>query len=264
MQRFRIGILISLLACIFHASVQAGPPRTSLPDLAKGYDWKAVARKAGLGDREIAQLGKDKILVTNEPYLQVFTPYLHSDIPLFITSDSMLNGFHVLYEESLLRLEQANARRLRGILKFMWKNLPTADKVFRGKRERVADAKMRAAVIVATAMRLLGDEPDHMEPTIAALVQGEVKRIEAAKGQHKPAWLGPPDPGFMALDYSRYLPRGFYTKHARARTLFSSGKLVAVDSLPREEGRRTNHDPATGELCHLRAPRKGFCSSAGP
>jgi len=27
-----------------------------------------------------------------------------------------------------------------------------------------------------------------------------VKRIESAKGQAKPKWLGPPDQGFVALD----------------------------------------------------------------
>jgi hypothetical protein len=36
----------------------------------------------------------------------------------------------------------------------------------------------------------------------------------------KPTWLGPPDPGFMALDYTRYEPRGFYAKRPSLQRYF--------------------------------------------
>jgi hypothetical protein len=210
-----IGVLFVLA---FQAGLQAQEEMPKLPDPARGYDWRKAAGKTGLGPKEIEQLDKDRILVTNEAFKQVFTPYLGPDVPvepgmpLFITSDSLLNGFHVLYEESVLRLEQANARRLSGILKFIWRNLQTAGGTFMGKPELVASAKTRARVLVATAMRLLGDEPAPLDATTASLVKEEVDRVEAARGQSKPKWLGPPDRGFMALDYTRYQPRGFYTK----------------------------------------------------
>lgn len=212
MRYLQMALLGGLFVLAFHPSVQAQRRQAELPDPAHGYDWKALAQKHGLRAREIEQLAKDKILVTNQAFKQVFTPYLASDVPVFITSDSLLNGFHVLYEESVLRLEQANARKLGGILKFIWTNLATADKAFKGKPELVAAAKIRGKVLVATAMRLLGEDPLPLEATIAALVNAEVGRVEAAKGRQKPDWLGPPDPGFTALDYTRYQPRGFYTK----------------------------------------------------
>ncbi len=165
-----------------------------------------------LNAKEIEQLARDKIVVTNRAYRQIFTPYLDHDLPLFLTSDSLLNGFHVLYEESILRLEQANSRKLGRILKFIWRNLETADKAFTGKPELVAAAKTRAKLTIATAMQLLGERPTPLEPSLATLVAEEAGRVESARGQHKPKWLGPPDLGFLALDYTRYQPCGFYTR----------------------------------------------------
>ena len=72
---------------------------------APPQDWRAAAREHGLTDEDIARLERDGILVTNETYKQVFSAYLSGDLPLFITSDSLLNAYHVLYEESIRQLE---------------------------------------------------------------------------------------------------------------------------------------------------------------
>ena len=213
MRRFKMVILGMAIALGFQAVVVAQEPEQKLPDPARGYQWREAARKIGeLSTKEIEQLAGDKILVTNRAYRQIFTPYLGGDVPLFLTSDSLLNGYHVLYEESILRMEQTNARKLGRILTFIWRNLETADKAFTGKPKLVAAARARARLTIATAMQLLGEQPIPLEPSVAALVTEEVRRVESARGQQKPKWLGPPDPGFMALDYARYRPRGFYTK----------------------------------------------------
>jgi hypothetical protein len=139
---------------------------------------------------------------------------------LFITSDSLLNGFHVLYEESILRMETANARKLPEILRFIQAKLPTVGAEIRGKPELVSAARRRAQIIVATALGLLGDKTVQPSADIAKLVDEEVKRIEAAEGRLKPAWLGPPDDGFIELDYTRYKPRGFYAKSETLQRYF--------------------------------------------
>ena len=110
-----VGLFVPAIPPIAHAQRQ----EAKLPDPAHGNDWKDTAQKFGLSAREIDRLAKDKVLVTNEAFKQVFTPYLSSSEPLFITSDSLLKGFHVLFEESVLRLEHGNSRKLGGILKFL-------------------------------------------------------------------------------------------------------------------------------------------------
>jgi hypothetical protein len=231
MPRFNMAFLGVAIAVGFQAIVVAQEPEQKLPDPARGYQWREAARKIGdLSAKEIERLAADKILVTNRAYRQIFTPYLGDDLPLFLTSDSLLNGFHVLHEESISRREQANARKLGRILKFIWKNLETADKAFTGKPELVAAARARAKLTIATAMQLLGEQPIPLQPSVAALVTEEVRRVESARGQQKPKWLGPPDPGFLALDYTRFQPRGFYTKTPALQRYFRA--MSWLQSIP--------------------------------
>jgi hypothetical protein len=202
------AVLFLLLATCLPAFAQ----RDALPDPSKGYKWEDAAKKLGLTPDEIQQLSRDKVLVTNQAFKQVFTPYLGHGAPVFITSDSLLNAYHVLYEESVLRLERSNARKLPEVLGVIWKNLDAAGFGIKGKPELVAAARLRAKVVIGTALALLGDATIKPDAEAAKLIGEEVKRVEEARENMKPAWLGPPDDGFLALDYSRYKPRGFYMR----------------------------------------------------
>ena len=177
--------LAAALVAAFAATALARGLRDKVPDPAKGYEWQDEAKRLKFKPADIKQLGRDKILVTNEAWKQVFTPYLSSDIPLFITSDSLLNAFHVLYEESVLRMEKANARKLPEILRFVWKNLPSATEHIKGKPKLAAAAKQRAQVVVGTALRLLGDKTVKPDKATAALIDAEVGRITEAKATMK-------------------------------------------------------------------------------
>ncbi len=228
-------IVAAVLGCALFAplcgAAFARPMRQKMPDPGKGYKWQTIAKGQGLKPADIKQLGRNKILVTNEAYKQVFTPYIKSGIPLFITSDSLLNAFHVLYEESVLRMENANARKLPEILRFIWNNLEAIDAGMKGKPKLVAAAKRRAQVVIGTALRLLGDKTMKPDNAVATLIDAEVKRVIEAKATMKPKWLGPPDdPTFTALDYSRYRPRGFYTKSDDLKRYFRA--LSWLQSIP--------------------------------
>jgi len=211
--RFMLRAVVGVFVVVLLPSpLAAQRPKQALPDPKAGYSWQDAARKAGLDATDIEQVAKQKVLVSQEAFKQVFTPYIRSELPLFVTSDSVLNAYHVLLEESILRLENANLRRLPEVLRTVWQGLPKAEKGLKGKPELVAAARTRSAVVIGTATRLLGGEDIKPEPKIAAWIDEEVKRVTAASGRDKAAWLGPPDPGFVALDYTRYKPRGFYTK----------------------------------------------------
>jgi hypothetical protein len=215
------------LAC---PQASLGQERLALPDPAKGYQWQEEARKRRLHAADIDQLAQDKVLVTNEAYKQVFDPYVRSDLPLFITADSLLNGFHVLFEESIVGLERVNARVLPEILRFLWGNLATIDAQVTGDAKLTAAAKARAQIMVGVALRLLGDQTIKPDAKLADLIDAEVKRVVAAAGTGKPAWLGPPDAGFVALDYTRYRPRGFYTRSPELQRYFRA--VAWLQSIP--------------------------------
>src|SRR5262245_61321672 len=87
-----------------------------LPTLCLGQDektgdWRTLAAKH-VKPGQVEALASQKFVVGDETYKQAFTPYLYSDVPVFVTTDSLLNAFHVLFEESIYRLEKANAARL--------------------------------------------------------------------------------------------------------------------------------------------------------
>jgi len=213
-----LGMAVLLLA---GSVVLARPYEQSVPDPSQGYKWQEAARKFGFTDKGIEVLARQKVLVRDETYKQVFAPYIKSALPLFITSDSLLNAYHVLYEESVFRLEKANARKLPNLLRFIWTNLQTADKDVQGSAELTRRAKVRAQIVVGTALRLLGDDSISPAPEEAAAIAEEVQKVVAATVKDKPAWLGTRgDSALIAIDYSRYKPRGFYTKSAELERYF--------------------------------------------
>ena len=68
-----------------------------LPLPADGYTWKQAAEQRKIDPGMIERLGRDKIAY-GPTVKQSFSPYFGG--PIFITSDSILNGFHVVFEDA--------------------------------------------------------------------------------------------------------------------------------------------------------------------
>src|SRR5436853_1449446 len=101
------------------AGQKLGDDESRLPDPAKGYKWEDAAAEIKMPPADIERLRADELLITDEAFQQTFSPYINSILPIFITSDAALNGYHVLFEESVLRLEEAQADRLPAMLRAM-------------------------------------------------------------------------------------------------------------------------------------------------
>ena len=219
-----------------------------LPALAVGQekntatDWREVAKKH-LSQAHVDVLAKQKFVMGADEYKQVFTPYLAADLPVFVTSDSLLNSFHVLLEESVYRLERANTARLLAFLEHTAGRLDEAAKGLSADKTMLAAAKKRAQIFLGTALRLHKTGAGSFDEAVAKVIDAEVARVVAASDVSKPDWLGPAGKGFIALDYSRFQPRGFYTRGPRLQRYFRIVGLAAGDSLPRRERRGTARHP---------------------
>jgi len=182
-------------------------------------DWRQAASKE-LTPAQIDLLAAQKFVVGDRTYRQVFTPYLRRDYPVFITTDSLLNAFHVVLEESIYRLELNNSTRLPAYLAY-W-----AQRIDGEANEMAVDAGLRAAagrrakVFIGTALRVCTKDAGNFDEETSTLIAQDVQRVISGKDRLKPAWLGPPDAGFLALDYSRFQPRGFYTRSAQLERYF--------------------------------------------
>ena len=207
--------------CFATVPSYAGPPVDELtPFSATNYNWKAEAPGASLGPQDVARLEKDKILISDETFSQIFSPYIESTFPLFITTDSLLNGFHVLFEESVQRLEYANEPKLRRSLISIWGELGTIERYCKGRPELVAAARKRAQMVVGVALRLADPAFRIEDEGLRKAVEKDAARVVEATAHDKPGWLGPADPGFMEMDYTRFKPRGFYTGDASLERYF--------------------------------------------
>jgi len=192
---------------------------------------------------DIEQLKRDKILITNQDYRQIFEPYLNPNSSIFITSDTVLSAFHVLFRQSIADMEQVNAKRALDILKLIWSEIapeekeiskaPEDQKVFedRGENSSIDDsehnftmlldaARRRAQIVIAVAVKLLGDTDINFDAHLSRIVENEVNKIVAGQGIEMPEWTGVSDSEFMTFDYSLYRPRGLYTQSELLRRYF--------------------------------------------
>ncbi|MBT8351043.1 MAG: DUF3160 domain-containing protein, partial [Deltaproteobacteria bacterium] len=118
MKRFFTTIL---LAMIFLLTSATGGLSESEVQNQRDEQRKSIAKqKATLN---IEQLNRDKILITNQSYRQIFEPYLNPKSSIFITSDTVLSAFHVLFRQSIADMEQVNAKRALDILKLIWSKI---------------------------------------------------------------------------------------------------------------------------------------------
>lgn len=196
------------------------------PGDEKDTDHRATIDDLGLTPEGIKRLREQKFLITTREFGQAFQPYANPHIrragaakddenadrylPMFVTADSVLNAYHVLFEESVARLERRNALSLQADLARIWRKLPEA-----GHKDDPATGAARewAQVIVGTAIRLSGGTCPGVPDPVAQTIEQNVKLAMAAKETRMPAGADPADDdpsGYHGVDFTRLKPRGFY------------------------------------------------------
>jgi len=120
MGRIYVARVTGILTIFFIMTVFPITPLQAEEDEEFGSKQKVDLRAyAGsqLLPQEHEQLARDKILITRQAYRQIFEPYINTATPVFVTSDTVINAFHVLFRESISRHEEMNAQKLEEILK---------------------------------------------------------------------------------------------------------------------------------------------------
>ena len=212
----RICIVFLLLIVIVNPRVNGSDDKAGI---APGT-WQEAAMKRGLSEEEIAILQKDDILLTNQEYRQIYSAYSHPDISVFITSDSLLNAYHVLLEESIVQLEASQVSRLSETLKMILTDLELLRFSVQDQPELNAAAQRRARLVIGIAVRLLEKSFRLGDAELDAILAAESARIESAQGEFLPEWLGSPGPSLLVIHYSRFRPRSFYTRNVHLERYF--------------------------------------------
>lgn len=187
--------------------------RGRLPLPIDGYDWKTVARERNLPEPEIEQLHRQKLLIGRREFRQSFEVYTHPVVPVFITSDSLLNAFHSLFEDTFRELETRRAPQLRKELERVVEKARQLLAAPPYSAEELAPGWLHAQRAVGPALVMLGTSVEFFAPSVRGEIEIEVKKIREAKTVDLPAWLSPPTASFLYIDYRRMAPAGFYTEN---------------------------------------------------
>lgn len=191
--------------------------RRRLPIPADGYTWQQAATARHFDSGTIAALRRDGIAF-GPSLKQSFSPYLGG--PFFITSDSLLNAYHVLFEDSFRQYELRQCVDLRKNLAFVLQQARQHLGESKFPVQDTAPAWRQVQYVVGPALRLLGSASDLFDPEVRPEIDRQVEKIRAARDQELPSWLAPAEAQFPALDYRACKPIGFYARDEKLSDYF--------------------------------------------
>jgi hypothetical protein len=203
-------------------------PETSKQALLQPYSIDAnlgnVYNPFLLSGAQLERLALDGFVVTPGSEKEFFTLYekaRYANVPIFVTSDSLLHTYHLLFDKILRTAETEHFIPL--LARLNQSLLAKADEQYLALQSSGAgaewqDAALRTAAFLAVGSRLL-DQAAAIPAYTQTLVDQELALIAAAD-----AIL--PSPIFSGLDngedYTQYIPRGHYTRSDSLTAYFKS------------------------------------------
>ena len=205
-------------AAFQEAQVEVNP---ALPPAADyGENLENVTNAFILSQEQTERLSQDGFVVTPGSEKEFFTVYekaRYANVPIFVTSDSLLHSYHLLFDKVLRTAETEHfiplLRELNAAV------LAQADAQYQALQgSEWEDAARRTVAFLAVGSRLM--DPEMEIPAYAADLAGaELELVEAASGiEASPLF---PDLEF-GEDYTQYIPRGHYTRSEELQNYFKS------------------------------------------
>lgn len=173
-----------------------------------------------LSPEQLQRLAADGVVASPREHPEFHDLYFetgYANLPVFVTSDGLLHAYHLMFDATLLQLEEQVF--LPHLQEFNQALLAQAEAQYQQLRGTAwEEAARRVAAFIAVGGKLA--DPDFPVPAYAAdLVEAELAMINAASGFQ-------PSPIFPLLangeDYSQYLPRGHYSRTDLLKAYFKS------------------------------------------
>lgn len=222
----------------------APQPVSSSPSLeqpAIAPDLSNVYVPTVLSAEQRARLARDGIVgspgAQEKEFFTLYEKARYANVPIFITSDSLLHVYHLMFDKTL---RTAETEYFYPLLKTLNRALITqVDAQYQQLRGGPwEDAALRTVAFIAVAGKAA--DPDFPVPAYAAeLAEAELALIQAADGVHN----SPLFPGLQfGEDYTQYIPRGHYTLSEDLSAYFRSMMWYG-----RMTFRLQTQDPTIGE-----------------
>jgi hypothetical protein len=194
--------------------VAVPPAETPAPDLSN------VRNSFVLSEEQLDRLAKDGVVVSPGADKEFFTLYeqaRYDNASIFVTSDSVLHIYHLLFDKVLRTAEVEHFIPL--LVELDQALLAQVDAQYQElKGTHWEEAARRTVAFIGVGSKLL--DPSVEVPAYAVdLVEAELANINAASGIL-------PSPLFPGLengeDYTQYIPRGHYTRSDALKNYFKS------------------------------------------
>lgn len=191
-------------------------PTLNVPSIAADLSNVAVPFILSEGQRQLlAQQGFAISPGNTKEFFELYERARYNYEPVFVTSDSLLHVYHLLFDRTLRVAEQEKFAPMLATMD--WVLLNTAlEQLEALKGTSWQDAARRNAAYFAVAVKLLN--PDWPIPQgLDDLVEPELASIDAHAGL-EPSAIFPNYP--YGEDWSQYVPRGHYTRSEQLQRYF--------------------------------------------
>jgi hypothetical protein len=199
-------------------SLVSSSPQYSLPlDLESVANYAQMGSWLGLSDAQVSALSENGFVVVpfgqENDVVEVYKSLRESDVPVFITSDSLLHLYHIQFDEILKTIEENEFfDYLEAMTEAM---LEDSSDQYDSLSGDLKEAAKRNVAYFAVARKLLdpgADIPDSVEDEVVA----ELELIDQHSG-----FASSPIFGYKE-DYSQYVPRGHYTRSETLERYFKT------------------------------------------
>lgn len=195
------------------------PMPVSVTPSLKDYSVGSISQVANFERMGVSEEGKSALL-QNLFYLtpssdgQIYDVYKHlseAGLPAFVTTDSVLHTYHILFDYILRMLEvQRFSPDIVDLSKLLFdESAAQADSA----SDQVKTAALKNTAFFAVALTLLGESPD-VPADAKNMVQSELSLIQGHQGFAESPIFG------YGEDYSQYVPRGHYTRNDTLKKYF--------------------------------------------
>jgi hypothetical protein len=199
-------------------------PEYSLPlDLDKITNLSSVRDKYLNKEEQRELLRKNGFVVVKKGETDEITTFykklLKENIPIYVTADTPLHLFHILFDETLKETEEENFYP--DIIKVTEKLLEASENDYKSYSGNIKEAAKRNVAYFSVAMQLLDPEfspPGHVKKW----VKWETDKIENHAGL--PDYPTARENALFKIpeDYSQYTPRGHYTRSENLKKYFKA------------------------------------------
>jgi len=210
----------------FENTIEPNAPTYDLPlTVGDVANYEAMDTRFGLDDLENS-LAQNGFAITEYDFAQflyeqdtnddVVSPYQvlsRMDVPVFVTSDTLLHLYHVQFDESLKDIEEREfVADIDALTTALLNRALSQHQTFTGDLE---EAAKRNVAYLSVAKKLI-DPGAGVAEVVAGVVGAELAKIEAHAG------FAQSDIFIYEEDYSQYVPRGHYTRSEALERYFKT------------------------------------------